>query len=139
MKSLNVVNEKAVLQAPKPKFGDAERPYNFEPDLETKEGKIEALVVENIKKVYDPEIPVDVFELGLIYGIDVQEAEGSTNVHVRMTLTAPNCPVAQIMPEQIRQQASEAEGVDSATIEITWDPPWNPKMMSEVAQLEVNY
>lgn len=135
MRNLSVVNEKPKLEAPKPRFGSAARPYAYTPDLSTEEGQIESRVVECIKSVYDPEIPVNVFELGLIYGVDVH-ADGK--VKVRMTLTAPNCPVAQSMPEDIRQKALGAAGVEEAEVEVVWDPPWNPGMMTEAARLELN-
>jgi FeS assembly SUF system protein len=135
MKSLSVVNEKASREPPKPRFRDDPRPYAYAPDLGTVEGQIESRVVSCIKSVFDPEIPVNVFELGLIYGVDVRPAG---KVKVRMTLTAPNCPVAQSMPEDIRQKALAAEGVEEAEVEVVWDPPWNPGMMSEAARLELN-
>jgi FeS assembly SUF system protein len=132
---LNVVNEKTRHEAPKPRYGTAERPYRYAPDLATETGQIESRVVTCLKTVYDPEIPVDVMELGLIYGVDV-DAEG--RVKIRMTLTAPNCPVAQSMPEEVRQKALGAAGVREASVEIVWEPPWNPGMMSEAARLELN-
>jgi FeS assembly SUF system protein len=134
MKSLSVVNEKPRIEPPKPKFGDDPRPYVQGP-TSTEAGRVEAAVLEKLKTVYDPEIPVNIFELGLIYAIDVDD---DMVVHVRMTLTAPNCPVAQSMPEQVRQKAAEAEGATGATIEVVWSPPWNPEMMSEAARLETN-
>lgn len=135
MKNLSVVNPKPTLEAPKPRYGSDQRPYDYAPDLSTEEGQLESRVVECLKSVYDPEIPVNVFELGLIYGVDVQP-EGK--VKVRMTLTAPNCPVAQSMPEEIRQKALGAFGVSEAEVEVVWDPPWNPGMMTEAARLELN-
>lgn len=135
MKNLSVVNEKPSCDPPKPRFRDDARPYDYAPDLATEEGQLESRVVTCIKSVYDPEIPVNVFELGLIYGVDVQPAG---KVKVRMTLTAPNCPVAQSLPEEIRQKALGADGVSEAEVEVVWDPPWNPSMMSEAARLELN-
>lgn len=135
MKSLSVVNPKPSLEPPKPRYSTAPRPYDYAPDLSTEEGRIESRVVACVKTVYDPEIPVDVFELGLIYGVDVQ---AGGNVKILMTLTAPNCPVAGTLPEEVRQKALGAEGVESAEIELVFDPPWNPGMMSEAARLELN-
>jgi FeS assembly SUF system protein len=135
MKNLSVVNPKVSCETPKPRFREDPRPYAYGPDLSTEAGQIESRVVTRIKGVFDPEIPVNVFELGLIYGVEVQP-EGK--VKVRMTLTAPNCPVAQSMPEDIRQKALGAEGVVAAEVEVVWDPPWNPGMMSEAARLELN-
>lgn len=135
MKSLSVVNPKPVLEPPKPRHGTASRPYQYAPDLSTEAGQIESRVVECIKSVYDPEIPVNVFELGLIYGVEVREGG---KVKVRMTLTAPNCPVAGTLPEEVRQRALGAAGVEEAEIELVFDPPWNPGMMTEAARLELN-
>lgn len=87
-----------------------------------------------LKTVYDPEIPVDIFELGLIYKIDVDD---DRHVHVDMTLTSPACPVAGILPEEVKEKVEALEGVAGATVEVVWDPPWNPGMMSEEAQLEL--
>lgn len=135
MKKLSVVNPKPSVEPPRPQYRSATRPYQYNPDLSTEAGQIESRVVSCIKTVYDPEIPVDVFELGLIYGIEVNEGG---KVRVVMTLTAPNCPVAETMPEEVRQKALGAEGVTEAEIELVFDPPWNPGMMSEAARLELN-
>ncbi len=135
MKNLSVVNAKTQISAPKVRHGTAPRPYDYAPDLSTEAGQIESRVVECLKSVYDPEIPVNVFELGLIYGIEVQP-EG--NVKVRMTLTAPNCPVGASIADEVKEKALGAEGVSDAEVELTFDPPWNPGMMSEAARLELN-
>jgi FeS assembly SUF system protein len=91
-------------------------------------------IVEALKTVYDPEIPVNIYELGLIYDIDIQE-EGS--VKVKMTLTAPGCPVAGTLPGEVRDKVAGVPGVVSADVELVWDPAWNPSMMSEAARLEL--
>jgi FeS assembly SUF system protein len=91
-------------------------------------------VITAIRKVYDPEIPVSIYELGLIYGIDV---DSSGTVRVRMTLTAPNCPAAQSLPAEVARRVEEIPGVTSAKVEIVFDPPWDRSMMSEAAQLEL--
>jgi FeS assembly SUF system protein len=91
-------------------------------------------IADAIRTVYDPEIPVNIFELGLIYKIDVED---DNHVHIDMTLTSPGCPVAGILPEEVRQKVEAVEGVKGATVEIVWDPPWHPGMMSEEAQLEL--
>jgi FeS assembly SUF system protein len=91
-------------------------------------------VIKAIRKVYDPEIPVSIYELGLIYGIDV-EPDGA--VGIRMTLTAPNCPAAQSLPAEVARRVEAVPGVTSAKIEIVFDPPWDRSMMSEAAQLEL--
>lgn len=135
MTRLNVHNTPISFQPPVPNYGEQPRPYPNEPDLNTKSGQIEAAVVEALKTVFDPEIPVNIFELGLIYGVDVSE---ECDVQLKMTLTTPNCPVAQSLPEQARTAAAQVESVKSATIELVWDPPWNPGMMTEAARLEAN-
>jgi len=91
-------------------------------------------VVEALKTVYDPEIPVDIYELGLIYGVELDEA-GAT--HIRMTLTTPMCPAAEELPPEVETKARSVEGVTSVTLDLVWDPPWSPAMMSEAAKLEL--
>jgi FeS assembly SUF system protein len=88
-----------------------------------------------LKTVYDPEIPVDIYELGLIYDIMI---DGS-KVKILMTLTSPNCPAAQSLPAEVKEKTSNLPGVDSAEVEIVWDPPWGPEMMSEAAKLQLGY
>jgi FeS assembly SUF system protein len=91
-------------------------------------------VVEVLRTVYDPEIPVNIFELGLIYKVDIDDEK---HVHIEMTLTSPGCPVAGILPDEVRTKVEAVEGVTGATVEVVWDPPWNPGMMTEEAQLEL--
>jgi FeS assembly SUF system protein len=93
-------------------------------------------VIATIKTCYDPEIPVDVYELGLIYDVDVDEATGK--VAIRMTLTSPMCPVAEILPPEVESKVRALDEVAEATVEVTWEPPWDPSMMSEAARLELN-
>ncbi len=93
-------------------------------------------VVQILKTVYDPEIPVDIYELGLIYDIAIDE---KNNVHVKMTLTAPSCPAAQSLPLQVKERLMQIPGVGDVTVEVVWDPPWNPAMMSEEARLQLGY
>jgi FeS assembly SUF system protein len=95
---------------------------------------IENGIVEALKTVYDPEIPVNIYELGLIYDVDIQE-DGA--VKVKMTLTAPGCPVAGTLPGEVQAKVAGAPGVTSADVELVWDPAWNPSMMSEAARLEL--
>ena len=97
---------------------------------------LEEAVVEVIKTVYDPEIPVNIWELGLIYSLEV-EPEG--NVRIAMTLTSPACPVAETLPPEVQGKVAEVPGVRSAVVEVIWDPPWGPEMMSEAAQLELGF
>lgn len=91
-------------------------------------------VIEMLKTIYDPEIPVNIYELGLIYTIDVSD---SGNVVVKMTLTAPGCPVAQSFPGDIESKISTIDGVNKVHVDLVWDPPWTRDMMSEAAQLQL--
>ncbi|MFY9308184.1 MAG: iron-sulfur cluster assembly protein [Bacteroidia bacterium] len=93
-------------------------------------------VIDTIKTCYDPEIPVDIWELGLIYEINIDE---ENNLGVKMTLTSPSCPVAETLPPEVEQKLREVEGIKSAKVEITFEPPWEKEMMSEVAQLELGF
>lgn len=93
-------------------------------------------VLAAIKTVYDPEIPVDVYELGLIYEINVYPIN---NVHVLMTLTSPSCPSAESIPGEIEQRIKEIEGINEVKVEITFDPPYSQDMMSEAARLELGF
>lgn len=95
---------------------------------------IEAQVVEALQSCYDPEIPVNIYELGLIYGVDVDDTGG---VVVRMTLTSPYCPAVQSLPSEVEMKAKKVPGVTSAKVQVVWDPPWNPNMMTEAAKLEL--
>lgn len=96
--------------------------------------EIEDDIVATLKTVYDPEIPVDIYELGLIYNVEVRE---DRSVEVRMTLTTPMCPVAEILPVEVESKVAGVDGVASAAIDLVWEPPWNPGMMSEAAKLEL--
>ena len=93
-------------------------------------------VLEVIKTIYDPEIPVNIFELGLIYQVDILPIN---NVQITMTLTAPSCPAAQSLPIEVDQKVREIEGVNDVHVSVTWNPPWNKSMMSEAAQLELGF
>ena len=100
-------------------------------------GTFKEQVTAALKKVYDPEIPVDIYELGLVYGVDVSEQK---DVSIRMTLTSPGCPVAAQMPGMVEHAVlSFVEGVGDVEVEIVWDPPWSPDLMSEAAQLELGF
>ena len=92
-------------------------------------------VIEEIKKIYDPEIPVNIYELGLIYKLEVNE---KNKVNVDMTLTSPNCPVAESLPKQVKENIMKVEGVSDVNLNIVWEPPWNKDRMSEAAKLELN-
>ena len=92
-------------------------------------------VIAEIKKIYDPEIPVNIYELGLIYDITV---ENNDLAKIKMTLTSPNCPVAESLPKEVKDVAMQVEGIENVDLELVWDPPWNKDMMSESAKLELN-
>ncbi len=97
---------------------------------------VRAGIIEILHTVYDPEIPVDIYELGLVYGIEIDESRKAT---VRMTLTSPHCPVAETLPEEVRQKVLGVPGIEDAAIDLVWDPPWNPSMMSEDAKLALGF
>lgn len=99
-------------------------------------GDLQAKVTAAIKTVYDPEIPVDVLELGLIYEINVYPVN---NVYVLMTLTSPSCPSAEVIPGEVEQKIKEIEGVNDVKVELTFDPPYSQDMMSEAAKLELGF
>ena len=92
-------------------------------------------VISEIKKIYDPEIPVNIYELGLIYDISVKNEK---DVTVKMTLTSPNCPVAESLPKEVKDSIIAIKGVGKVDLDLVWDPPWNKSMMSEAAKLELN-
>ena len=96
---------------------------------------IRGRVVDVLRTVYDPEIPVDIYELGLVYEVDVRE-DGV--VFLRMTLTSPMCPVAESLPPEVEAKVRGVAGVKDVELELVWEPPWNPSMMSEAARLELN-
>lgn len=105
------------------------------PDGETPPAISETALIDAIGTVYDPEIPVSVYELGLIYAIETGD---DGRVKVEMTLTAPNCPSAQELPEEVRRAVAGVPGVTAAEVEVVWDPPWDPSRMSEDARLALN-
>ena len=92
-------------------------------------------IIKEIKKIYDPEIPVNIYELGLIYEIKVEK---DNNVKVKMTLTTPNCPVAESLPKEVKDSIMEIKEVNDVDLQLVWDPPWDKSMMSEAAKLELN-
>ncbi len=95
---------------------------------------LEPLVVDALSQVFDPEIPVNIYELGLIYGVEVDEAGG---VAIRMTLTAPGCPSAQLLPEEVETRVREIPGVTAVRVEVVWEPPWGPERMTDAARLQL--
>ena len=92
-------------------------------------------VIEEIKKIFDPEIPVNIYELGLIYKIEVDE---KNKVNVDMTLTSPNCPVAESLPNEVKSNIMKVDGVAEVDLKLVWEPPWDKDKMSEAAKLELN-
>ena len=102
-----------------------------------RQAEVDALgerIIEALKTVYDPEIPVNIYELGLIYKVDVED---DNTVRIDMTLTSPGCPVAGTLPGEVEDKVRAIDGVTDAKVEVVWDPPWNPSMMTEEAQLEL--
>ena len=96
---------------------------------------IKSKVIDEIKKIYDPEIPVNIYELGLIYKIDIND---KNKVNIDMTLTTPNCPVAESLPKQVKENIMKVEGVSEVKLNLVWEPPWTKDKMSEAAKLELN-
>jgi len=92
-------------------------------------------VIAEIKKIFDPEIPVNIYELGLIYKVEVDEVN---KVYIEMTLTSPNCPVAESLPKDVKDNTMKVEGVADVDLKLVWDPPWDKDKMSEAAKLELN-
>ena len=92
-------------------------------------------IIEEIKKIYDPEIPVNIYELGLIYNIDVDK---DNKVKIDMTLTSPNCPVAESLPNEVKENIKKLDGVQEVDLKLVWEPPWDKDKMSEAAKLELN-
>ena len=92
-------------------------------------------IIEAIKKIYDPEIPVNIYDLGLIYKIEVN---AKNKVNIEMTLTSPNCPVAESLPKQVKDNILKVEGVSDVNLNLVWEPPWDKEKMSEAAKLELN-
>lgn len=105
------------------------------PNVELSEHLLTPLVVAALKEIFDPEIPVNIYELGLIYKIDINE---KGDVYIEMTLTSPACPVAQEMPQWVQGAIFPIEGVKNVDVDIVWDPAWDPSMMAETAKLQLN-
>ena len=97
--------------------------------------EIKEKIIKEIKKIYDPEIPVNIYDLGLIYEVKVEK---DNNIKVKMTLTTPNCPVAESLPKEVKDSIMEIKEVKNVDLELVWEPPWNKSMMSEAAKLELN-
>jgi FeS assembly SUF system protein len=106
-----------------------------EPGAERNPDQIKSDVIDALRTVYDPEVPVNIFDMGLIYEVDVED---DLSVYVKMTLTTPMCPVAETLPPEVEEKARSVAGVTDVHLDLVWDPPWHPGMMSEVARLELN-
>ena len=96
--------------------------------------EIKEKIINEIRKIYYPELPVNIYELGLIYDIQVK----GKKAEIKMTLTTPNCPVAESLPKEVKEGAMQVEGIEEVDLELVWDPPWNKDMMSDAAKLELN-
>jgi len=97
--------------------------------------KLKEKIITEVKKIYDPEIPVNIYDLGLIYNIEVKNDD---EVDIEMTLTSPNCPVAESLPKMVKENINSIEGVNKVNLKLVWSPPWTKDMMSEEAKLELN-
>ena len=96
--------------------------------------EIKDKIIEEIKKIYDPELPVNIYDLGLIYDVEVNQKKAK----IKMTLTTPNCPVAESLPKEVKEGAMQVEEIEDVDLELVWDPPWTKDMMSDAAKLELN-
>ena len=96
--------------------------------------EIKDKIIEEIKKIYDPELPVNIYDLGLIYDVQVNQKK----TKIKMTLTTPNCPVAESLPKEVKEGAMQVEEIEDVDLELVWDPPWTKDMMSDAAKLELN-
>ena len=102
--------------------------------LQNNSMELKEKIIDEIKKIYDPELPVNIYDLGLIYDVQVNEKKAK----IKMTLTTPNCPVAESLPKEVKEGAMQVEGIEEVDLELVWDPPWNKDMMSDAAKLELN-
>jgi len=105
------------------------------PEKPSKE-ELKGRIIEVLKTVYDPEIPVDIYELGLVYDIHIDD---DYHAHIKMTLTSPGCPVAGSLVQQVEDGIRAVQGIKDVTVELVWEPPWSPEMMSDVAKMELGY
>ena len=102
--------------------------------MKTNQDLLREQIITALKTIYDPEIPVDIYELGLIYDINIDD---SNNINIKMSLTSSGCPVAESMPLQIEERVKTISGINNVTVAVVWDPPWDQNMMSEAARLEL--
>ena len=134
MSLLNIFRKDDAPATPEGETRDVEAPPPPAPKGPIDPDAVKEEIVKALKTVYDPEIPVDIYELGLIYDIKVEE---DGNTFVQMTLTAPNCPAAGILPGQVESAARSVDGVYDVKLDLVFDPPWTPERMSEAAKLEL--
>lgn len=131
-----VADEEMIKNATGEEYDELSEPPHVEV---ARDNKLWAPILAALREVYDPEIPVNIYELGLIYKVDMMEGSADkTDVYVQMTLTSPACPVAQEMPSWVQGAIFPVEGVGEVDVEIIWDPPWDPSMMAETAKLQLN-
>ena len=121
-------------------LGDAYDELAIPPDVDVpRDHTLWPAVEASLRDIYDPEIPVNIYELGLIYKVEIKEGnEGKSDVDVKMTLTSPACPVAQEMPGWVQSAIFGIEGIGHVDVEVIWDPPWDPSKMAETAKLQLN-
>ena len=122
------------IQTPEPSLESAEGAAMAATAAPSEPSDVENEIVEALKTVFDPEIPVNIYELGLIYDLEIQP-EGQ--VQIKMTLTSPGCPVAGSLPGEVKAKVEQVPGVAAADVELVWDPAWNPSMMTEAARLQL--
>lgn len=135
MKFEPVADEEMIKNAVGDDFDEMAEP----PEVEVSDHPLSAHIKAALRKVFDPEIPVNIYELGLIYKIDVMPREdGRFDVYVEMTLTSPACPVAQEMPQWVQGAIMPLDGVENVDVDIVWDPTWDPSKMAETAKLQLN-
>lgn len=127
--------EKMTDEAPSASEMAADHAIPEAPRDENDPMRIRDRIIAVLKTVYDPEIPVDIYELGLVYGVEVSD---DAEVHVTMTLTSPMCPVAETLPPEVEDKVRNVLGVKDVTLDLVWDPPWSIEMMSDAARLELN-
>lgn len=130
----HVADKQMVQNAVGEQYDELAEPAN----IELSEHKLTPLIVAALREIYDPEIPVNIYELGLIYKVEVTDKDGVSDVYVEMTLTSPGCPVAQEMPGWVQGAILPIDGVGGVEVDIVWDPPWDPSMMAETAKLQLN-
>ena len=97
--------------------------------------KLKEKIITEVKKIYDPEIPVNIYDLGLIYNVEIKN---DNEAYIEMTLTSPNCPVAESLPRMVKENINSIEGINKVDLKLVWNPPWTKDMMSEQAKLELN-